>query len=55
MFRRIANSLFMQWRTAHRRPDHVTTADFQTLMAQDHRAAALRLVLNKGPSLKRLS
>lgn len=55
MFRRIANSLFMQWRTAQRRPDHVTTTDFQTLMAQDHRASALRLVLNKRPSLKRLS
>lgn len=55
MFRRIANSLFMQWRSLQRRPDHVTTTDFQTLMSQDHRAAALRLVVKKRPSLKTLS
>ena len=55
MFRRIANSLFMEWRAAQRRPDQKTTTDFQTLMAQDHCAAALRLVLNKRPSLKGLS
>jgi len=55
MFRRIANSLFMEWRAAQRRPDQKTTTDFQTLMAQDHCSAALRLVLNKRPSLKGLS
>jgi hypothetical protein len=55
MFRRIANSLFMEWRALQRRPNHVTTTDFQTLMAQNHRAAALRLALNKRPSLKSLS
>lgn len=55
MFRRVTNSLFMEWRGVQRRPDHVTTTDFQTLMAQDHRAAGLRLVLNKRPSLKNLS
>lgn len=55
MFRRIANSLFMEWRASRRRPDHVTTTDFQTLMAQEHRAAAVRLVLHKRPSLKKLS
>ena len=55
MFRRLANSLFMEWRATQRRPEHLTTTDFQTLMAQDHRAAALRLVRNKRPSLKKLS
>lgn len=55
MFRRLANSLFMQWRAGRRRPDHVTTTDFQTLMAEKHRALALRLVLNRRPSLKHLS
>ncbi len=55
MFRRIANSLFMQWRAHQRRPDHVTTTDFQTLMAENHRAAALRFLLSKHPSLKNLS
>lgn len=55
MFRRIANSLFMEWRATRPRPDHVTTTDFQTLMAENHRAAALRLVVAKHPSLKKLS
>ena len=55
MFRRIANSLFMQWTAHQRRPDHLTTTDFQTLMAENHRAAALRLLLSKHPSLKNLS
>ncbi len=55
MFRRIANSLFIQWSVHQRRPDHVTTTDFQTLMAENHRAAALRLLLSKRPSLKDLS
>lgn len=55
MFRRIANSLFMEWRQRQRRPEHVTTTDFQTLMAEEHRRKALRLVLAKRPSLKNLS
>lgn len=55
MYRRLANSLFVEWSHAQRRPDHVTTANFQTLLAQEHRSAALRLVLNKRPSLNSLS
>jgi len=55
MFRRLANSLFVEWSTQQRRPDHVTTTDFQTLMAENHRAAAMRFVLAKHPSLKNLS
>jgi len=55
MFRRIANSLFVQWSTQQRRPEHVTTTSFQTRMAENHRAAAMRLILCKRPSLKNLS
>ena len=55
MYRRLANSLYMEWRAGQRRPDHVTTTDFQMLMAEKHRARALRLVLNQRPSLKDLS
>ena len=55
MLGRIANSLFMEWRAAQRRPEQVTTTDFQTWMAEDHRTAALRLVLAKRPSLKNVS
>lgn len=54
-YRRIANSLFIEWRQRQRRPEHATTTDFQTLMAEEHRAKALRLVLAKRPSLKNLS
>lgn len=55
MYRRLANSLFMEWRQRQRRPEHVTTTDFQTLLAEEHRCKALRLVLAKRPSLKNLS
>ena len=55
MFRRLANSLFVEWSTLQRRPNHVTTTDFQTRMAENHRAAAIRFVLAKRPSLKNLS
>jgi hypothetical protein len=55
MYRRIANSLFLQWRQQQRRPEHWTTTDFQTLLAENHRAKALRLILAKRPSLKTLS
>jgi hypothetical protein len=55
MFRRIANSIFCDWSARQRRPDHVTTTNFQTLMAENHCAAAVRFVLSKRPSLKKLS
>ena len=55
MFRRLANSLFVEWSTQQRRPDHVTTTTFQTVMAENHRTAAMRFVLSKRPSLKNLS
>ena len=53
--RRLHNSLFMEWAQHQRRPAHVTTTDFQTRMAEEHRAKALRFVLVKRPSLKNLS
>ena len=55
MYRRLANSLFMSWRQQQRRPEHVTTTDFQTVMSQEHCSKALRFVLAKRPSLKTLS
>lgn len=55
MFRRIANSIFVEWRSHQLKPKHVTTTDFQTLMDENHRTAAIRLVLNKRPSVKNLS
>jgi hypothetical protein len=55
MFRRVANSTFVAWRTHQPRPDHLTTTDFQTLMAENHRAAAVGFVLSKRPTLKKVS
>lgn len=55
MFRRVANSTFFEWRTLQPRPDHLTTTDFQTLMAENQRAAAVAFVLSKRPTLKKLS
>jgi hypothetical protein len=55
IYRRLAKSLFMEWVRHQRRPDHVTTTDFQTLMAEEHRSKALQFVLAKRPSLKNLS
>jgi hypothetical protein len=49
------NSLFVQWSTHQRRPGQVTTTTFQTVMAENHRATAMRFVLAKHPSLKNLS
>jgi hypothetical protein len=54
-FRRIANSIFMEWRSHQPKPNQVTTTDFQTLMDENLRAAAMRLVLYKLPSVKNLS
>jgi hypothetical protein len=52
---RLSNSLFMQWRSYQRRPDHVTTTDFQAALSEDHHRPALRLALSKYPGLKGLS
>lgn len=55
IFRRFANSLFMEWRQAQRRPDHVTTTDFQAFLARDNRRRALRFIITQKPSLRAFS
>lgn len=50
MFRRLANSLFMEWRSRQPKPQHCTTTNFQELMEAEHRRRALRTVLAKNPS-----
>jgi hypothetical protein len=54
IYRHIANSLFMKWRQRQRRPEHLITAGFQNLNAEEHRSKVLRLVLAERPSLKTL-
>lgn len=55
MFRRLANSLFMEWRATQRRPDQVTTTDFRTVLGQENRKRALRFVTVSKPSFKNRS
>jgi hypothetical protein len=45
MFRRLAVSLFVQWSSHQKRPVRVTTTNFQAWMTENHRAAAVSLVL----------
>jgi hypothetical protein len=52
LFRRISNSLFMEWRSHQPHPQHLTTTDFQAAMGEDHCRPALRLLFNKRPTLK---
>ena len=49
MFRRLSNSLFMEWRSRQHKPHHHTTTDFQTVMAEEHRRRAVRTVLSQKP------
>ena len=50
LFRRLSNSLFMEWRSRQRKPKHHTTTDFQSVMDEEHRRRALRTVLAINPS-----
>jgi len=50
MFRRLSNSLFMEWRSRQPNPEHQTTTDFQTVMDEEHRQRAVRTVLSKKAS-----
>ena len=55
MFRRIAVSIYMEWRSTRRRPDHVTTTTFQSRLAEEHRRKAIRLVTTSQPNVRKLS
>ena len=52
MFRRLSNSLFMHWRGRQRKPEHLTTTDFQAVMAEEQRRRALRTVGCKQPTFE---
>jgi hypothetical protein len=52
LFRRISNSLFMEWRSHQPHPEYLTTTDFQAAMGEEHGRPAIRLIFNKRPSLK---
>jgi hypothetical protein len=50
MFRRLANSLFMEWRGHQPNAKYKTTTDFQTAMGEDNLAKAIRLVTVNRPT-----
>lgn len=52
MFRRLANSLFIEWRSHQPRPHGLTTTHFQAFMASQNHHQAVRWVTKKNPSLK---
>ena len=52
IFARLANSLFMEWRSQQTRPHHKTTTDFAACMAADHARRVMFLVTSRLPSLK---
>ena len=43
LFRRIGNSLFLEWSSHQPHPEHLTTTDFQAAMSEDHCRPAMRL------------
>jgi hypothetical protein len=51
IFARLANSLFMHWRSHQRKPDHKTTTDFAATMSADHARRVLRAVTARRPNL----
>lgn len=55
MFRRISNSLFMEWRSRQNNPHHKTTTDFFTAMNAEHHRYAIRCLHARQPSFRTAS
>jgi hypothetical protein len=51
MFRRLTNSLFMEWRSQQPNAKYKTTTDFQSAMGENNLAKAIRFVTCKRPNL----
>ena len=51
MFRRLANSLFMEWKGRQRNAKYKTTTDFHTVMGEDNLAKAMRFLIRKASTL----
>jgi hypothetical protein len=50
-FRRLANSLFMEWRSRQPKAKYKSTTDFQAATGEDNPAKAMRFVTSKRPNL----
>jgi len=51
IFTRLANSLFMEWRSHQPKPQHKTTTDFAARMSAEHARRALLTVTARRPNL----
>ena len=51
MFRRLANSLLMEWLFRQPQPKYKSTTDFQTEMGEDNLEKAMRFLTSKRPTL----
>lgn len=52
LFARLANSLFMEWRTHQTKPAHKTTTDFTAHMAAEHARRVLLTITARQPNLR---
>lgn len=53
IFRRLGNSLFMEWRSRQANPQYLMTSDFQTDMAAESHRRAMIMVTAATPSFTR--
>jgi hypothetical protein len=53
IFRRLANSLFMEWRSRQAKPQYLMTSDFHTDMAAESHRRALIMVTTSNPCFTR--
>lgn len=51
IFSRLANSLFMEWRSHQRKPPHHSTTDFAAQMAAEHGRRVILTVTTRRPNL----
>lgn len=52
IFARLANSLFMEWRSHRKKPGSHTTTDFAARMSADHARRAVSAVTARRPNFK---
>ena len=53
IFRRLGNSLFMEWRARQAKPQYLMTSDFHTDMAAEGHRRAMIMVTTSAPSFTR--
>ena len=52
LFARLANSLFLEWRSHQKKPQHKTTTDFAARLAAEHGRRMMLAVTSRRPNLR---